>query len=340
MLGHSSLSLPAVTSAPVAYGENTGPRFVVQWAFETGSNHDRTGTIVIDRFDPSPFPAYYLGGKRELAMRYTISVAFLACVLAGCASTPKQNSEEPPAEAQSPLAKLRAQEAALTADPDNAELHYQYGNTLYDLTKYAEAAVAYQHAIDRDPNHSRAYTNLGLCLRQLGQFEPAVMAYEKALELEPDEPATLRNLAYVCGLMGDFSRQYKYVRQLAELLPNDANAQADLLGILMRRQEYEGALPLCQRLVALEPSVAENHYVLGECLFSLSRYDEAEPAWNRVLELDPKHPSAMKGLAVLYWQKKDYDRAWAAVTRCRNEGVALDPLFIEALQNDSGRLAP
>ena len=273
-------------------------------------------------------------------MRIVFLAGVFVCVIAGCASVPKEQDSAAPAEGQTLLGRQRALEAAIAADPGNADLHYQYGNTLYDLTKYAEAAIAYQKAIDHQPDHARAYTNLGLCLRQLGQFDAAVMAYEKALELEPDEPITLRNLAYVCGLMGDFSRQYKYVRRLAELQPDDANAQAQLLDILMRRQEYEDALPLCGRLVALEPDVAENYYVLGECLFSLGRYDEAETAWNSVLERDTKHPSALKGLAVLYWQKKDYERAWAAVTRCRAEGVALDPLFIEALQNDSGRLGP
>ena len=53
------------------------------------------------------------------------------------------------------------------------------------------------------------------------------------------------------------------------------------------------------------------------------------------LQIAPDHPSANKGLAVLYWEQGKLDQAWAAVQRCQQQGIPLDPQFIAALEADT-----
>jgi len=47
-----------------------------------------------------------------------------------------------------------------------------------------------------------------------------------------------------------------------------------------------------------------------------------------------------KGLAVLYWKRGEYDKAWEAVVDCQTHGIPLDAEFIASLQRDSGRAGP
>ena len=268
--------------------------------------------------------------------------AILVLLLAaGCASTPAPVPEEAPAPTRTtPLARIRAAEAAVEARPDDAEAQYALGNAYFDLTRYADAARAYQEALVRAPNMGKAYTNLGLSLRMLGHFEAALAAYDRALEIEPDEPVTLRNALMAARAAGDFGRQYDYVRRLAALAPEDPNAQAQLAQVLMRQQRYEEAIPVVKRLMELETGVAEDYYILGDCYYQLGDKETAEAQWLETLRYDGSHPSALKALAVLYWERGDYDRAWNIVAHCRNQGIALDQAFITRLQDDSGRLSP
>ncbi|MFP4499660.1 MAG: tetratricopeptide repeat protein [Candidatus Hydrogenedentota bacterium] len=280
---------------------------------------------------------------RVLNKAVVLLVTGLFGLAAGCATTPASDVEAHGEDApggKSASNQIRAARAAVKANPGDPEAHYALGNTYYDCAHYAEAVSAYEAAIARDPQHARAYTNLGLSLRKLGHFEAAIAAYEQALEHEPGDVTTLHNLLHATGLAGDFSKHYRYTQILAEQLPDDARAQAAYARVLMRQERYEAAIPVVERLMALEPGTAEDHYVIGECYYNLGDTDRAEAAWRNALGCAPEHGPTLEALAVLYWASGAYDQAWAFVAQCRKHGVSLDPLFIEGLQNDSGRSAP
>jgi tetratricopeptide (TPR) repeat protein len=276
-------------------------------------------------------------------MRHAAAAIFTALLIAGCASTPAPTPvpEESASRApESPLARMRAARTAVETSPGDPEAHYALGNAYFDLTRYADAARAYQDAIAQAPAHGKAYTNLGLSLRMMGHFEAALAAYDRALEIEPDEAVTLRNALVAARAAGDFGRQYDYVRRLAALQPDDPNAQAQLAQVLMRQGRHEEAIPVVKRLMTLEPGVAEDYYILGDCHYRLGDKESAEAQWLETLRYDKNHASALKALAVLYWEQANYERAWNIVTHCRNQGIALDQGFITRLQTDSGKLSP
>ncbi len=51
------------------------------------------------------------------------------------------------------------------------------------------------------------------------------------------------------------------------------------------------------------------HYLYAQLLASIGKYDEAIPVLNKVVAIMPWHTHAFNDLAVIYFQKKDYDKA-------------------------------
>src|SRR5262249_21196804 len=66
-------------------------------------------------------------------------------------------------------------------DSDNPELHFYYGDALYDQKKLVEAVAAYQKAIDLKPDFAGAYNNLGIALREQKKLAEAGAAEQKGV---------------------------------------------------------------------------------------------------------------------------------------------------------------
>ena len=273
-------------------------------------------------------------------------MALSAMVLSGCAT---QRTESPASalgdagarEARVPGgATIDELRAAVAAKPDDAKLHYKLGNALFDAGRYEAAMSSYDAALEIAPNHARALTNKGLCLRRLGRVEEAIDMYRQSLAIDPGDFTTMQNLAFALEVLGRFDEAIPLLRKLADMAPDDVQVLSDLADVLLFEKWYQEAAEVYERLVELDPGVAGDYYNLGLCYFSLEKWDDALAAWTTALAYEPDDPKTNKGLAVVHWRRGDYDMAWEAVKRCRELGLSLDPAFITALQNDSGRLGP
>lgn len=77
--------------------------------------------------------------------------------------------------------------AADDAATRNARRHFERGEKLYALTRFAEALDEYQKAFDARPIPDFLF-NIGQCYRNLGDYESAIFSYRKYLTLAPDAP--------------------------------------------------------------------------------------------------------------------------------------------------------
>jgi Tfp pilus assembly protein PilF len=76
----------------------------------------------------------------------------------------------------------------LQYQPENADLHNNYGNVLMDQHRLDEAIAEYNLALRYNPELSSAHYNIGLCLWQQKKFGGAIEEFHRALELNPGEP--------------------------------------------------------------------------------------------------------------------------------------------------------
>jgi tetratricopeptide (TPR) repeat protein len=77
----------------------------------------------------------------------------------------------------------------------DAETHYNWGVSLLNLDRPADASVHFRKAIDRYPDYAEAHNNLGAVLLMRGDSEEAERQFREALRLNPDFADAKLNLS-------------------------------------------------------------------------------------------------------------------------------------------------
>lgn len=75
---------------------------------------------------------------------------------------------------------------ALELNPDFAEAHCNFGNTLMNAGHYEEALAEFKKSTELKPGLSVTWEDLGTCYQTLGKTENAVECYKKYLALDPN----------------------------------------------------------------------------------------------------------------------------------------------------------
>lgn len=130
--------------------------------------------------------------------RFGMLGGLLLLALAACSPHPaeRNNAGNRLAEQGNYPSAVNAYQAALVADPDNAQLYFNIAHA-YARAGDTEAAItAYQQAIQRGDSQlaALAYYNLGNLFFEQQQFNEAVAAYQQSLLLLPERQDTRFNL--------------------------------------------------------------------------------------------------------------------------------------------------
>ena len=74
----------------------------------------------------------------------------------------------------------------LTEHSDDAEAHYDLGQTYAALDQFSEAIREYREATKLKDNDADIYYDLGVAHTRLAQYDAAAAAFSKSLEIDPD----------------------------------------------------------------------------------------------------------------------------------------------------------
>lgn len=199
------------------------------------------------------------------------------------------------AQMNDPTAAAELLQAAIEADPGQAEAHYNLGNCLRAMGQADEAIAAFQKAVKLEPGLAEAHNNLGITLAETGRLDEAVTAYARAVELRPGHAGAYNNMAIALHELG-------------------------------RSEEAEAA---CRNAISLMPSMAEAHNGLANILKFQGRTEEAVNAYGHAIELNPQYAEAHNNLGVLLHEQRNLDGAIAASRRA----IELMPNLMDAYKN-------
>jgi len=74
----------------------------------------------------------------------------------------------------------------ISANPKDAEAHYDLGQTYAGLHLYGEAVREYRQATHLKPDDPEIYFDLGAALTRLAQYDEAAASFQKCLDIDPD----------------------------------------------------------------------------------------------------------------------------------------------------------
>ncbi len=225
--------------------------------------------------------------------RCAVLFVLLSFGLGACATTsqPAETSVEkapPPAEL---IANGERQERAgdfngalvnyvkaLSADPNNADLHYRIACIHVALDNPRVAQEAFMRALAINPEHAAALEGYGLLLLKLGQTDAAEQVLQKAAEKNPENWRVANGLGAIADIKGDHEKAQASFREALRFKPDD-------------------------------PELLNN---LGFSLYQSGNYTAAMTNLQRALEISPNYPNAWSNLGLLYARRGDYDRSVSA----------------------------
>jgi Ca-activated chloride channel family protein len=83
--------------------------------------------------------------------------------------------------------------------PESPEIHYNLGNSFYQLQQYEEARNEFERVLASDNRdlHAETYYNIGNCQYRMGKLEEALESYKKALEIHPEDEDAKYNIEFI-----------------------------------------------------------------------------------------------------------------------------------------------
>ncbi len=262
----------------------------------------------------------------------------------------------------------RAYEAALVADPNNADaLHLlglvalQRGDagralTLIgravamrpdDATFLAHLAEAHwalgqgdravaccRAALVLDPHDAGVHCNLGLTLIALGELDTALEHLRQAVRLAPDLSAARNNLGRALRIKGEKSAALTEFHHAIRLDPGSAEAYSNAAELLLELGQPEAALSRSGEAIRLRPGFVTARANMGNALHALGRLGEAEACFREAIRLKPDLAAAHAGLAGTLDELGRLDESHAAL----REALRHDPRHAGALARLATRL--
>ena len=137
---------------------------------------------------------------------------------------------------------LFAGQKAVEISPDDAEAHFNLGNSFRDLRRLEEAEASARKAIILKPNFAAAHNNLGNILRELGRLDEAEASYIHAISFEPDFAEAHNNLGITLKVLGRLEEAEESCIQAVALRPSWAEAHSNLGKILLKKGQYRKGL--------------------------------------------------------------------------------------------------
>ncbi len=140
------------------------------------------------------------------------------------------------------------------ARPQNFFIKNNYGHSLMEAGRVAEAIPYFQKAIEANPKHERAWTNLGIALRRLKRFEDAARHFETMFQNGFDLPHARNSFALTLLDLNRKSEAFEQFRQAIRQDPTFLDARLNLAQFLFLDGQKEEATLHFEMALKIDPT--------------------------------------------------------------------------------------
>lgn len=194
---------------------------------------------------------------------------------------------------------VKALEAAVKQERENAEAHFLLGVAYFQTGAYEKARDAFERTLKLDPERAAAiHHNLGALAIQMDDLDTAVKEFQAALALDADDPDTHYQLgaAYLLQSLPpenalplqeklDLARA-EFERAL-ELAPGKAEVLVGLGNVYLLEDDIPQAIAVLEQAVAAAPEMPEALFALGRIYALTGNFEGARELLQRCLAANP-----------------------------------------------------
>lgn len=292
--GDSAAAIPIMERARHASPESWDVNYNLAVAYFQTSQYDRAADVV------QAFTG--VGGKAE------------ACNFLGAIEEKKGRTTE--AE--------HAFEEATNREPLNEDYRFDYGNSLLQHGKTAEAVNSFRAGVAKLPTSWKLRVGLGSAHYLASDYEGAARDLLAAVKQNPDSTLGwfLLGDAYDSASRLQPEIQAAFASYL-ERAPRDAAAYYHYGAILFQRAQadgrgdYQQAAQNLNQALQLNPGLAEAHFELGLIALAENQTEQGIAALQKAVNLEPGLAAAHYRLGLAYKRAGDETRAQEELSRFR-----------------------
>lgn len=184
---------------------------------------------------------------------------------------------------------LSAHAAAARLDP---RLQLRYARALDVAGQGAEAARVYQDILARSPGATAVHEDLGRLLFRTGDYRGAASHLQQAVQRRPDDPVLAQELGYSLDRSGQAGQATTVYREVLKREPRATVTRGLLAESLAEQGKNEEALAVLQEGLKASPPTPLLQRQLGSVLERSGRPADAAAAYRAYARLAPNAPDA------------------------------------------------
>ncbi|MEZ4393540.1 MAG: tetratricopeptide repeat protein [Polyangiales bacterium] len=168
-----------------------------------------------------------------------------------------------------------------------------------------------------------AYTIATIYNSEIKDSESALEHYNKALDLNPSELKPFAKINEVLTGRRDFKELERNFRKMLHRVAGKGDRDLEFnllhnLGIIYRDRlgQPEAAIKAFDMAVERKPDDLTERKILAELNARNNRVDDAITHWRAILEQDLGNAEAITAVFDLYYQSRQYDKAWCVAAAC------------------------
>jgi len=202
----------------------------------------------------------------------------------------------------------------------------------YVQTGYWRNSVTlFEHALECTSNNYVAHNQLGAALHEQGDMEDAIKQYQEALRINPRYVGAQGNLGIALFEMGRARAAIPILSQVSRNYPQEVRTRINLGMALEQVGKTDEAFREYREAVRLAPDNMAARGSLGNALLKQGKPDDAIAQYLEMVRINPGESGAHHNLAIAFFDKRDYARAWQEVHLCEEYGGSPNPDFLDAL---------
>ena len=200
-------------------------------------------------------------------------------------------------------------QAALAADDQFAEAHYNLGVVYERMRRPEDAKRAYQRALQIKPYLKEAAENLAILLQAEGRTADALALIQEILRMYPEDGSARARLASLYQAVGDHKQAMHYAREALMRDPKNLTAYKVMMNCYLDRENLDMARLVAMRATKLNASDPELYYTMG--LIQERQDDQAGAIYQylRALELRDDFLRARVRIAQIATKHSDWSTA-------------------------------
>lgn len=214
--------------------------------------------------------------------------------------------------------------AACERFPADGGLPLRLGNLLAGAGQWEGASLRFQQASERAPQDARAAYNWGVSLQQLGRPADAIAAFERALTADAGYTAGYLALAQSYQATGVADAALMALDCAIQSAPADARPVTERARLLLSMGRLQDVLNETAILLTRFPKEVELHNLRGIALKQSGQTDEALRAFSAGLQLQPDAVEPLHNRANLELLQRHFSAALADFDRLQTLHPGLD----------------